>query len=164
MLKKEQPMPLPLVMKTDAFEDGGVVPQRYSCFGDNVQPEFVFQNIPENAASLACCATTSTWRWTAAPTTVCSGRGNISPDEGGLPEGRLPPGAVSGRNVENRSGYLGPGARPGRVITTTCSSCSPSIASSITSHGGKRGMLRAMDGHVIDKAAYVGRFRRERLN
>ena len=46
-------MPLPLIMETDAFEDGGIVPPRFGCFGDNVQPGFKFKNVPEDAASLA---------------------------------------------------------------------------------------------------------------
>jgi phosphatidylethanolamine-binding protein (PEBP) family uncharacterized protein len=29
---------------------------------------------------------------------------------------------------------------------------------------GRAELLQAMHGHVIDKAAYVGRFRRERVN
>jgi hypothetical protein len=104
-------MPLPLVVKTDAFEDGGIVPARYGCFGGNVQPGFVFNNVPENAANLALLfhdidvaldgSPEDRVHWTV---------WNIPPDEGGLPEGMLPPGAVAGRNVENRNAYLGPGA------------------------------------------------------
>ncbi len=33
---------MPLLMESDAFEDGGIVPPRYGCFGDNLQPGFKF--------------------------------------------------------------------------------------------------------------------------
>ena len=53
-------MPLPLVLKTDAFEDGGIVPARYGCFGDNVQPALAFKNVPENAGSICSSCSRST--------------------------------------------------------------------------------------------------------
>ena len=43
----------PLLMESDAFEDGGVVPMRYAGRGDNVQPGFTFSNAPDNTASYA---------------------------------------------------------------------------------------------------------------
>ena len=107
-------MPLPLMMETDAFEDGGIVPPRFGCFGDNVQPGFKFRNVPEEAASLALIfhdidvaldgSTEDGLHWTV---------WNIPADAGGVPEGGLPVGAVLGRNVENRNAYLGPGAPAG---------------------------------------------------
>ena len=44
-------MSLPLVMHTDAFEDWGIVHERYGCFGDNVQPGFKFENETSEAKS-----------------------------------------------------------------------------------------------------------------
>jgi Raf kinase inhibitor-like YbhB/YbcL family protein len=159
-------MPLPLVMKTDAFEDGGVVPARYGCFGGNVQPGFVFDNVPENAASLALLFHDIDVALDGSPEdgvhwTVW----NIPPDEGGLPEGTLPPGAIAGRNVENRNAYLGPGAPPGpRYHHYVFELFALDRELDLPRTAGRTELLRAMDGHVIDKAAYVGRFRRERVN
>ena len=156
-------MPLPLVTKTDAFEDGDVVPPRYGCFGANVQPAFSFENVPGTARSLALLfhdvdvaldgSPEDGLHWTV---------WNIPPDAGGLPEGGLPAGAVLGRNVENRNAYLGPGAPPGpryhhyvfELFALDCELELPSTA-------GRMELLRAMTGHIVDKAAYVGRFRRE---
>jgi len=41
------------MMETDAFEDGGIVPPRFGCFAENIQPGFRFKNVPDEAASLA---------------------------------------------------------------------------------------------------------------
>jgi hypothetical protein len=43
----------PLLMKTDAFEDGGIIPERYAGRGGNVRPAFMFSNIPAGTVSFA---------------------------------------------------------------------------------------------------------------
>jgi Raf kinase inhibitor-like YbhB/YbcL family protein len=155
-------MPLPLMMETDAFEDGGIVPPRFGCFGDNVQPSFKFKNVPETAVSLALIfhdidvaldgRTEDGLHWTV---------WNIPPDAAGLPEGRLPPGAVLGRNVENRNAYLGPGAPSGpRYHHYVFELFALDRKLDLPLTAGRSELLQAMEGGVIAKAAYVGRFRR----
>src|SRR5690606_34396473 len=107
-------IPMTLRMVCDAFEDGGIVPPRYGCFGDNVQPGFEFLDPPPAARSYAIIfhdidvalagRTEDGLHWVA---------WNIPVEAGGIPEGALPEGAVVGRNVEDRNAYLGPGAPPG---------------------------------------------------
>jgi Raf kinase inhibitor-like YbhB/YbcL family protein len=154
-------MSLPLIMETDAFEDGGVVPPRFGCFGDNVQPGFKFRNVPENAASLALIfhdidvaldgGTEDGLHWTV---------WNI-PAGSDVPEGGLPPGAVLGRNVENRNAYLGPGAPAGaRYHHYVFEVFALDRELDLPMTAGRTELLGAMDGSVIAKAAYVGRFRR----
>jgi Raf kinase inhibitor-like YbhB/YbcL family protein len=155
-------MPLPLVMKTEAFEDGGIVPARYGCFGDNVQPGFAFKNVPDNTASLALLFHDIDVALDGSPEdgvhwTVW----NIPPHVAGVPEGALPSGAVTGRNVENRNAYLGPGAPPGpRYHHYVFELFALDSELDLPPSAGRPELLRAMEGHVIDKAAYVGRFRR----
>jgi hypothetical protein len=43
----------PLLMQTDAFEDGGIIPERYAGRGGNVRPGFTFSNIPAGTVSFA---------------------------------------------------------------------------------------------------------------
>jgi len=155
-------MPLPLMMETDAFEDGGIVPPRYGCFGGNVQPGFTFRSVPADAGSLALIlhdidvaldgSTEDGLHWTV---------WNIPPDSGGVPEGGLPAGAVLGRNVENRNAYLGPGAPPGpRYHHYVFELFALAAPLDLPATAGRTELLRAMEGRVIAKAAYVGRFRR----
>lgn len=155
-------MPLPLIMETDAFEDGGVVPPRYGCFGENVQPGLRFRNVPADAGSLALIfhdidvaldgSTEDGLHWTV---------WNIPPESGGVPEGGLPAGAVLGRNVENRNAYLGPGAPPGvRYHHYVFELFALDGELDLPPAAGRTELLQAMEGKVIAKAAYVGRFRR----
>lgn len=105
---------MPLRIETDAFEDGGIVPFRHSCFGANVQPGFRFLDAPDGTASFAIVfhdidvaldgGTEDGLHWVV---------WNIPPSAGGIPENGLPDGAVTGRNVEDRNAFLGPGAPSG---------------------------------------------------
>jgi Raf kinase inhibitor-like YbhB/YbcL family protein len=155
-------MPSPLMIETDAFEDGGFVPPRFGCFGDNVQPGFKFKNVPANTRSLALIfhdidvalegSTEDGSHWTV---------WNIPPDAGGMPEGGLPEGAVLGRNVENRNAYLGPGAPPGpRYHHYVFELFALDRRLDLPPTAGRRELLQSMDGNILAKAAYVGRFRR----
>jgi len=105
---------MPLRIETDAFEDGGIVPPQYGCFGDNHQPGFRFLEPPPAAVSYAMIFHDID---VALDGSVEDGLHwivwNIPADAGGIPEGRLPQGAVVGQNVERRNAYLGPGAPAG---------------------------------------------------
>lgn len=77
----------PLLMKTDAFEDGGIVPERYAGRGGNVRPGFTFSNIPDGTVSfamifhdldVASTGTDDVLHWLA---------WNIPAKAGGIPEG-----------------------------------------------------------------------------
>lgn len=153
---------MPLRIETDAFEDGGIVPFRHSCFGANVQPGFRFLDAPDRTASFAILfhdidvaldgRTEDGLHWVV---------WNVPASAGGIPEGKLPEGTVTGRNVEGRNAFLGPGAPPGtrfhhyvfEVFALDSLLDLPSTAS-------RDELLAAMEGKVLDKAAYVGRFKR----
>jgi hypothetical protein len=153
-----------LLMESGAFEDGGIVPPKYGCFGANVQPGFKVSNPPDGAVSYALIfhdidvaldgRTEDGLHWVV---------WNIPADAGGLPEGRLPEGAVVGRNVEDKNAYLGPGAPAGprhhhyvfELFALDSLLDLPDTAS-------RRELLEAMEGKTVGKAAYVGRFKRSR--
>jgi len=42
-----------LKITSNAFEDNNFIPAKYSCEGDDINPPFVIENIPEEAKSLA---------------------------------------------------------------------------------------------------------------
>jgi phosphatidylethanolamine-binding protein (PEBP) family uncharacterized protein len=60
--------------------------------------------------------------------------------------------------------YLGPGAPPGaRYHHYVFELFALDRELDLPRTAGRPELLRVMEGHVIDKAAYVGRFRRERI-
>src|SRR5262245_7969616 len=91
----------PLLMETDAFPDGGIVPQKYTGRG-GVQPGFKFSNAPAGTMSYAIIfhdidvalqnGTGDVLHWLA---------WNIPASANGIPEGKLPEGSVQGNNITN---------------------------------------------------------------
>src|SRR5688500_7247728 len=103
----------PLLMETDAFPDGGIVPQKYTGRG-GVQPAFKFSNAPAGTVAYAIIfhdldvslmgGTDDVLHWMA---------WNIPASANGIPEGSLPAGSVQGNNITNQPNYMGPGAPAG---------------------------------------------------
>lgn len=84
---------------------GGVVtlPATYTCDGRNTWPELTWQGVPEGTAELALyvmnlrpVAGELFYDWTVA---------DLDPSLTGIPSGRLPKGAVEGRNSSGKVGY-----------------------------------------------------------
>jgi len=152
----------PLLMETDAFPDGGIVPAKYAGRG-GVQPAFKFSNAPQGTMSYAIIfhdidvslqgGTGDVLHWMA---------WNIPASANGIPEGKLPEGSVQGNNITNQPGYMGPGAPAGpryhhyvfELYALNANLDLPATAS-------RDDLLKAMAGKITAKSAYVGRFRGE---
>ena len=150
----------PLLMESTAFEDGGIVPQKYAG-RDGVQPGFTFSNAPENTVSYAIIfhdldvalmgGTNDVLHWIA---------WNIPAAAKGIPEGKLPDGSVTGKNIAGQNSYFGPGAPPGPryhhyVFELYALNANLELPPTST----RDDLLKAMAGKIVAKAAYVGRFR-----
>ena len=149
----------PLLMQSTAFEDGGIVPQKYAG-RDGVQPGFTFSNAPEGTVSYAIIfhdidvslmnSTNDVLHW------ICW---NIPASAKGIPEGKLPEGSVTGKNIAGQNAYFGPGAPAGpryhhyvfELYALNANLDLPNTAS-------RPELLKAMEGKIVAKAAYVGRF------
>jgi Raf kinase inhibitor-like YbhB/YbcL family protein len=151
----------PLLMETDAFEDGGVVPLKYAGRGENVQPGFRLSNVPEGTVSYAIIfhdidvalqgGTNDVLHWIV---------WNIPVAAGGIPEGGLPAGAVQGRNIAGQNAYFGPGAPPGpRYHHYVFELYALNAMLDLPETAGRTELLAAMEGKTVGKSAYVGRFR-----
>lgn len=152
----------PLKMETDAFADGSVIPPKYTSRGENVQPAFTFSGAPENTMSYAIIlhdidvalrgGTTDVLHWMA---------WNIPASAGGIPEGSLPQGSVQGKNIRGQTGYMGPGAPPGPYHHYVFELYALDGTLDLPDSASREDLLAAMDGHVVAKAAYVGRYHGE---
>ena len=150
----------PLLMKTDAFEDGGIIPERYAGRGGNVRPGFTFSNIPDGAVSfaiifhdldVAVIGADNVLRWLA---------WNIPAKAAGIPEGNLPEGAVTGTAGVGRGDYFGPGAPAGpRYHHYVFELYALSKMLDLPADATRVQLLDAIKDVIVGKAAYVGRFR-----
>src|SRR5262249_19463564 len=150
----------PLLMETDAFPDGGIVPQKYVGRG-GVQPAFKFSNAPAGTVSYAIIfhdldvglqnGTGDVLHWLA---------WNIPASANGIPEGKLPDGSVQGNNITGQAAYMGPGAPAGpRYHHYVFELYALNANLDIPPTSSRDDLLKAMQGKVVAKAAYVGRFR-----
>ena len=152
----------PLLMQTDAFPDGGIVPQKYAGRG-GVQPGFKFSGAPEGTMSYAIIFhdidvalqgnTGDVLHWIA---------WNTPASAGGIPEGKLPDGAVQGANITGQNVYFGPGAPAGpRYHHYVFELYALNSNLDLPATAGRDELLKAMAGKITAKAAYVGRYRGE---
>jgi Raf kinase inhibitor-like YbhB/YbcL family protein len=145
-----------LQLHSSVIHEGDFIPRKYTCSADNINPPLDIQHVPKNAKSLALIvddpdAPLGTWQhwlvW------------NISPETRTIAENSTPSGAVTGKNSKGNMGYYGP--------------CPPfgthryyfrlySLNDTLTlKPGSKRSDLdKAMEGHIIDKAELMGRFKK----
>lgn len=147
----------PLLMESQAFPDGGIVPARYSGAGENVQPGFTFSNAPDGTVSYALVMTDIDVAFQAPEGFMHWAAWNIPFAAGGIPEGGLPDGAV-----QTERGYRGPGAPPGpRYHHYVFELFALNGTLDLTPGATREQILAAVEGMVVAKSAYVGRYRRE---
>jgi Raf kinase inhibitor-like YbhB/YbcL family protein len=145
-------------VRSNAFEDGGIIPIRFTSHGDNVQPDFTITGAPENTVSYAII-------FHDIEVALGGGTGDVTHwiawniPSANIPEGSLPEGSVQGNNIRNQPGYMGSGA-PFRdryhhyVFEFYALNANLDLA-----EGASRADLEAaLQGKVIGKAAYVGRY------
>jgi Raf kinase inhibitor-like YbhB/YbcL family protein len=159
-----------------AWPDGGEVPMRYSGRGENKSPAFEFHwnlginpgSAPETLQTYAVIfhdlenssnkTTVDTLHWSAF---------NIPGTAKGLPEGLgsgdLPDGTRNGPGISasrpgGTPGYFGPGAGPGPIHHYLFEFYALDTKLDLPANTTREELLKAMDGHVVGKAAWYGRF------
>ena len=150
----------PLLMQSTAFEDGGIVPQKYAGRG-GVQPASRSRTRPTARQTYAIIlhdldvalmgGTGDVLHWMA---------WNIPAAAKGIPEGKLPEGSVNGKNITGQPGYMGPGAPAGPryhhyVFELYALNAKLDLPDTAT----REQLIAAMQGKTVAKAAYVGRFK-----
>ncbi len=170
---KAAPRPVLSVTST-AFPDGGEVPMKFAGRGENKSPEFTFNwslgNNPTTApAELQTYAVifhdienstnktmTDTLHWT-----IFNVPGSAKSLPEGLGAGDLADGSRNGPGINSRTGnpsYFGPGAGVGPFHHYVFEFYALDTKLDLPATATRDELQKAIDGHVIGKAAYVGRF------
>lgn len=151
---KGQQRSVEMVIASPDFENGGVIPKRFTRYGENRQPPLIFDSIPPETVSLAVMiddpdATKGTFtHWIAF---------NLNPKLCGIVENSALEGAQLGLNDAGRFGYTGPYPPSGehryffRLYALDCVLDLPTDTD-------REMFLAAIDGHVIADAVWMGRF------
>jgi Raf kinase inhibitor-like YbhB/YbcL family protein len=156
-----------LTLTTSAFDDGGIIPSKYTAAapGAPFSPVLTWMNVPAGTVSFALLlhdpdtsvdkTTTEILHWMVF---------NIQATTRELSEGvparmQLPDGAVQGRNYSGKVGYIGMGApAPGPYHHYTFELFALDTKLSLGPSATEAEVLKAMDGHVLAKGVLVGRF------
>jgi hypothetical protein len=141
---------------SDSFSDGGEIPNRHTCDGEDVSPALRWSGAPDGTRSLALImddpdAPVGTFtHWLA---------WGLDPAVGGLAEGERAP--VEGRNDFGEIGYGGPCPPPGHGWHRYVFRLHTLDTELALAPGASRDRLeRAMDGHVLQIAQLTGRYAR----
>lgn len=165
---KEEKMALTLESKV--FRDGGEIPSKYTCEGEDISPPLEWHGVPEKARSLVLIVDDPDAPDPKSPkmTWVHWVLYNIPASASGLPEGAtsadLPAGAEEGLNDWKRSGYGGPCPPVGRhryfhklyALDTVLRGLNNSTRPT------KAQLESAMKGHIIAQSVLIGTYQKSR--
>jgi hypothetical protein len=157
-----------------SFPDGGEVPRKHSFYGENKLPQFDFSWVQAGNPA-AAPATLQTYVVIFHDIENATAKGpadtlhwaafNIPGTAKGLPEGMgtgdLPDGTRNGPGIgagRGAPGYFGPGAGPGPFHHYVWEFYALDTKLDLPANTTRDEIMKGMEGHVIGKAAYVGRF------
>jgi len=163
----QAPPPSQFKVMSSAFSDGSKIPTQYSCADPNAtSPALSWSNPPSAAVSFALVmhdpegapmkSSTDVTHWIVwnIPASSSSLMANVKPDSS-------PEGIAQGKNVRGVNGYQPPCPPPGAVphhYTFELFALDGKV--DLPAGSTRADLMKAMDGHVIGKAAYIGLFGR----
>ncbi|WP_303905555.1 YbhB/YbcL family Raf kinase inhibitor-like protein [Thiohalomonas denitrificans] len=153
-----------LTLQSEHFENGGEIPQLYTCDGKDLPPALHWSNLPPSTHSLALIMDDPDAPDPTAPqrTWVHWVLFNIPPTSDGLPEAgqkELPSGTQVGINDWQRPGYGGPCPPIGRH-RYYFKLYALDIKLEGLNEPTKSDLEKAMQGHMLDHAELVGLYQR----
>lgn len=144
-------------IESTVFKNNELIPPKYTCDGENVNPPLVIDDVPENAKSLVLIvddpdAPRGTWvHWTV---------WNINPYIKGIPENSCPQNAVEGMTDSGRPGYSGP-CPPSGTHRYFFKLFALNMILDIDTSKGATDVEKEMEGSILAKAQLVGLYRRQ---
>ena len=148
-------------LQSTAFKDGEMIPGKYTCDGANVSPPLRWNALPTGTKSLVLIcddpdAPGGTWvHWVYY---------DIPPETTGLPENvatlqRPQIGGAQGKNDFRKIGYGGP-CPPGGTHRYYFKIYALDVMLALPPGVTKAEVLKAMEGHILDKTALTGKYKR----
>jgi Raf kinase inhibitor-like YbhB/YbcL family protein len=148
-------------IKSPAFDEGALIPRKYTCDDLDVSPPLEWSIVPEGTKTFALIcddpdAPVGTWvHWVIF---------NLPGDIHGLPED-VPPhevlenGAKHGKNDFRRIGYGGP-CPPGGTHRYYFKLYAVDNELDVDAGITKKELLKELEGHIIDEGQLMGRYKR----
>ncbi len=166
---KKGPAPPAMRLTSTAFPDGSVIPDKYTQAVPNaVSPELQWTNVPMGTVSFVLLFhdpdvalqrkldDVTHWIMWNIPGTA------TKLDEGVKEGATLPDGTVQGKNTRGTNAYMGPGApanAPEHHYTFELFALDTKL--DLRPDASRADVMKAMDGHILSKAVWEGRFHRQ---
>lgn len=148
---------------TPRFENGEMIPQKFTCDGDNISPLIRWDNIPEGTVSIALLMDDPD-----APAGVFTHWivYNLPPDSRELEEiipkeKNLKNGAIQGQNDFGKIGYGGPCPPEGETHRYYFRVYALKRKLKQEEGASRDDLLNAMEGSILDEGEYMGRYKRK---
>ncbi len=142
-----------MILISPSFNDGEMIPRKFSCEGGDINPELQIQNVPAEAKSLTLVlhdpdapregGFTHWVVWNISPATVL------------IKQESIPPGSVEGRNGAGRNSYIGP-CPPSGTHHYHFQLYALDGTLEIPATSGKAELEKAMEGYILEKTELVG--------
>ncbi|MFH1404397.1 MAG: YbhB/YbcL family Raf kinase inhibitor-like protein [Candidatus Altiarchaeota archaeon] len=144
-------------IKSRAFEDGGMIPRKYTCQGDDINPPLEISGVPEGCETLVIIvddpdAPSGNWdHWIV---------WNIPADTTVIPEDTVPAGSTQGMNDFRRQSYGGP-CPPSGTHRYYFRLYALDSKLGLTKESRKKDVLTAIGGHVLAESELMGNYKKE---
>lgn len=144
-------------IKTNAFENNGNIPAKYTCDAENISPGFTFYSVPVEARSLVLIVddpdspSKDFTHWILF---------NINPLINGFEENSIPNGAIEGLNDFGEPHYGGPCPGTGEhryVFKIYALDKRLELEKGAT----KQEVLSALKGHIVEESQIIGLYKRQ---
>ena len=152
-----------LIIESTAFSEGGMIPVKYTCDGENVSPPLKWNQPPEGTNCFALIsddpdAPAGTWvHWV-----VYNIPAHVRELHEDVPSSQiLPDGTVQGMTDFRSIGYGGP-CPPSGTHRYYFKLYALDIILNINPGATKRQLLHAMEGHILAQGEFIGRYARQR--
>ncbi|MGC9599231.1 MAG: YbhB/YbcL family Raf kinase inhibitor-like protein [Minisyncoccia bacterium] len=147
-----------MIIASPSFENGGMIPAKFTCDGSGTSPELRIEGVPTDAKSLALIMHD--------PDAPRAGGfthwvvWNINPATTAIAENGVPPGSVGGRNDAGRAGYVGP-CPPSGTHHYEFHLYALDAVLHLASTSGKAELEAATSRHLLAETELVGLYARE---
>jgi Raf kinase inhibitor-like YbhB/YbcL family protein len=148
-------------ISSDSFEHGGIIPQKYTCDGDNAHPPLTFDGVPGEAKSLVLIMDDPDVPKDRIPSGVFDHWVvfNIPPRSHGVRETESAIEGTYGQNSREQNAYTGP-CPPDREHRYFFKLYALDTQLALKKGAKKADVLEAIEGHVIAKAELMGKYNR----
>jgi Raf kinase inhibitor-like YbhB/YbcL family protein len=140
-----------LTVSSVDFSNGGTIPAKFTCDGEDVSPQLTISGAPANTKSLAVIADDPDARlflhWLVF---------NLPAGLHDLPEGASSQGAVAGKNDFGKDGYGGPCPPPGKAHHYIFHVYALDTKLNLSEGASKEEINRAIAGHLLAAGVLTG--------